>query len=59
MVQWVKNQTVVAQVSPVAWIRSLAQEVPYAMGVAKKKKRKEKRENRRQVRVATEVHHEE
>ena len=42
MVQWVKNQTVVAQVSPVAWIRSLAQEVPYAMGVAKKKKRKQK-----------------
>ena len=35
LVQWVKRSavaTVVAQVAAMAWIQSLAQEFPYAMG---------------------------
>ena len=37
MVQWVKNLTAVAWVVAAAWIQYLAWELPYAMGVAKKK----------------------
>ena len=35
--QWVKNPTLVAQVTAEAQVRSLAQELPYAAGVAIKK----------------------
>ena len=39
MVQQVKNPTASALVTAVAWIQSLPQELPYAMGVAIKKKK--------------------
>ena len=32
MVQWVKNPNVAAGVSSEAWVQSLAQEFPYAVG---------------------------
>ena len=50
LVHWVKGSGIaasIAQIAAVAWIQSLAQELPYATGVAikigKKKKKKEKR----------------
>ena len=53
LVHWVKGSGIaasIAQIAAVAWIQSLAQELPYATGVAikigkKKKKGKEKRNN--------------
>ena len=42
MVQQVKDPGIVtaaAQVTAVAWVRSLARELPHAMGTAKKKKK--------------------
>ena len=38
--QWVKNLIVVAQITTEAWVQSLVQELPYAAGSAKKKKKK-------------------
>ena len=38
MVQFGKNPTAVAQIAVVAWIQSLAWELPYAAGAAIKKK---------------------
>ena len=40
MALWVKNLTVVAQVAVTAWVQSLAQGFPYAVGGAIKKKEK-------------------
>ena len=37
MAQWIKNLTSVAQVPVEVQVQSLAQELPYAMGVAMKK----------------------
>ena len=37
MVQWVKNPTAVAWVAAEVQVQSLAQELPYASGVAKKR----------------------
>ena len=48
-VQWVKGSgiaTAVVQVAAVAWIPSLAQELPLAMGVATKKKKKQKKQKK-------------
>ena len=42
MVHWVKNPTAVAWVTAVAQIPSLAQEFPYATGMAIKLKKKKK-----------------
>ena len=42
MAQWVKNPTVVAQVTAVAQIQSLAQELPYAASAAMKRKGRRK-----------------
>ena len=38
-----KNHKCLAWVTPLAWIQPLARELPYAMGVAKKEKKKKKR----------------
>ena len=38
--QWVKNPTTASQVTAEVWVLSLTQELPYAMGVAIKKKKK-------------------
>ena len=46
LVQWVKGSSLtvpVVWVAAVAWIQSLARELPYAAGVAIKKKKKKKR----------------
>ena len=46
MVHWVKNPTAVAWVTAVAQIPSLAQEFPYATGMAIKLKKKKKKGKR-------------
>ena len=46
VVQWVKGSgfaSAVLQVTAMAWSQSLARELPYAMGVAIKKKKKKSR----------------
>ena len=40
MAQWVKNPSVAAQVTAVAWIHFLAWELSYAVDAAMKKKKK-------------------
>ena len=35
-VQWVKDPALLVQVTAVAWVQSLTQELPYTMGMAKK-----------------------
>ena len=46
MVHWVKNPTAVAWVTAVAQIPSLAQEFPYATGMAIKLKKKKKKKKK-------------
>ena len=44
VVQWGKNMTALAWVPVETWVWSLAQELPYAVGVAIKKKEKRRKE---------------
>ena len=46
VVQWGKNMTALAWVPVETWVWSLAQELPYAVGVAIKKKEKKREEKK-------------
>ena len=43
MAQWVKNPTVATWITVEVWVLSLAQELPYAVGMPIKKKKKKKK----------------